>query len=106
MRAGILEETIKILKLNKRKSDFGAQLDTYTESENTIRAGVVENSGNRITDNFEIFYDYTKKFYVRRYVQLDEFDRILYKGKQWRILSINDDRHLNQKIITAELVNE
>ena len=106
MRAGMLEDTIKILKLTSSRSEFGAQVDTYTEPKNTTRAGVIENSGNRMDANYETYYEYSKKFYVRRYVDVDEFDRILYRGKQWRILSISDDRHLNQKIITAELVNE
>ena len=62
-------------------------------------------TGGRTDENHEIFYAHTYKFVMRRYVDVDDFDRILWKNKQYRILNIDDDRQFNQKIVMAELVN-
>lgn len=104
MRAGILNEIIQIARLHESTNDFGEQFDEYVPS-CTTRANVTPMSGGRADDNHEIFYAHTYKFIVRRYVKVDDFDRILWKGKQYRILNIDDDRTYNQKIINAELVN-
>lgn len=104
MIAGILTEQIQILKLIEKTNDFGEPMDFYEHS-CTTRANVTPLSGGRTDDNHEIFYAHTYKFIVRRYVDVEDFDRILWKGKQYRILNIDDDRVYNQKIINAELVN-
>ena len=104
MIAGILNEQIQILKLQQETNDFGEPMDFY-EPCCTTRANVTPLSGGRTDENHEIFYAHTYKFIVRRYVKVDDFDRILWKGKQYRILNIDDDRVYNQKIINAELIN-
>lgn len=104
MRAGILNEIIKIARLQESTNDFGEQQDMYMPI-CTTRAQVTPISGGRADDNHEIFYAHTYKFIIRRYVKVDDFDRILWKGKQYRILNIDDDHTYNQKIISAELVN-
>ena len=104
MRAGILTDVIEVLKLEQSTNDFGEQFDLYVPCCKT-RAQVTPISGGRADDNHEIFYAHTYKFIVRRYVKVDDFDRILWKGKQYRILNIDDDHAYNQKIINAELVN-
>lgn len=104
MRAGILNEVIKVLKLEQSTNDFGEAFDMYMPICET-RAQVTPMSGGRTDENHEVFYAHTYKFIVRRYVKIDDFDRILWRGKQYRILNIDDDRILNQKIINAELVN-
>ena len=104
MRAGILNEKIQILKLRQDTNDFGEQFDLYAPCCET-RAQVTPLSGGRTDENHEIFYAHTYKFIVRRYVNVKDFDRILWKGDMYRILNIDDDRPLNQKIINAELVN-
>ena len=62
-------------------------------------------SGGRTDENHEIFYAHTYKFIIRRYVNVEDFDRIMWHDKQYRVLNIDDDRALNQKIVTVELVN-
>ena len=104
MRAGILTDVIEILKLIEKTNDFGEPMDFYEPSCKT-RAQVTPISGGRADENHEIFYAHTYKFIVRRYVKVDDFDRILWKGKQYRILNIDDDSVYNQKIINAELIN-
>lgn len=104
MRAGILNEPIQILKLQQSSNDFGEQFDMYVPCCKT-RAEITPISGSRTNDNNEIFYAHTYRFVVRRYVDVDDFDRIMWKNKMYRILNIDDDRTYNQKVINAELVN-
>ena len=104
MRAGILQESIQILKLVPETNDYGESMDYYVPC-CTTRANVPPLSGGRTDENHEIFYAHTYMFIVRRYVKVDDFDRILWKDKQYRILNIDDDRVYNQKIINAELIN-
>ena len=62
--------------------------------------------GTREIQNNEIFYDYSKTFVVRMYVDMLDTDRIKYGDKYYRVISIEPDLHLQQKTILAELVNE
>ena len=105
MRAGGYEDRIDILKHKVSQSDSGEQKEYWDKSYST-RANVTQTSGNRTDPNNEVFYEYMKTFIVHRYVDVDEFDRILFKCRLYRILSIAEDRHLNQKTIVTELINE
>lgn len=105
MDAGSLDEKITILQLIHNRNDFGEVCDTYKPTHDT-KAHVIDNSGNKVDQNHETFYTYTKQFQIRRYVKVEEFWRVLYRGKMWNILSISEDRIMNQKILTCELVNE
>ena len=104
MRSGILTEVIQVLRLQQSTNDFGEQWDMYVPSCKT-RASITPMSGGRTDENHEIFYAHTYKFIVRRYVKIGDFDRIQWQKKQYRVLNIDDDRALNQKIITAEVIN-
>lgn len=104
MDAGSLEHTITILRLQQSTNDFGEQFDLYVPCCKT-RASVTPMSGGRTDESHEIFYAHTYKFIIRRYINIGDFDRIMWQDKQYRVLNIDDDRALNQKIITAELVN-
>lgn len=104
MRAGILTEIIKVLKLEQSTNDFGEQFDEYIPT-CTTRAQVTPLSGGRTDENHEVFYAHAYRFIVRRYVDIEDFDRIMWKGKQYRVLNIDDDRVYNQKVINAELIN-
>ncbi len=105
MRAGAYENIIKILKHSVIQTASGQQKESWEVIKQT-RANVRQTSGNRTDQNNEVFYEYMKTFIVHKFVEVDEFDRIEYNGKQYRILSIDEDRHLNQKTIMTELVNE
>lgn len=105
MDAGTLYEKIQVLRLERTTNEFNEQLDMYVPCCET-RAQVTPLSGGRRDVNHEVFYEHTYRFAVRRYVRIDEFDRILWREHQYRVMNIDDDRELQQKIITAQLVNE
>lgn len=91
MRAGLLTEPITFKKAVITKNQYG-QEETYWDNHIVTRGNVKFNSGNRVTENNEIVNTYTVTFTVRSYHKLDEFMRILWKGKLYRILSIEEDR--------------
>ena len=105
MQAGILDTEITILKLNSTVSEYGDQTEVYTEGD-TTRAHVVQIGGGRTDAVNEVDYIYKKKIQIRRYVDVEDYDRIRIKGKVYRILDIEDDRIINKKTLTLELVNE
>ena len=70
------------------------------------KAQVISNSGNKQDQNYETDYVYTKTFVMRSYVPCKEWDRILYKDKMWNVISVDEDRIMNNKTIVATLVNE
>ena len=105
MRAGAFEYRIEIYRHAVTQSYSGFQ-DEVWQLLTTTRANVVQTSGNRVDENNAIFYDYSKTFTVHKYVNVDEFDLVKFKGKYYRILSIDEDRHLNQKVLMTELVED
>ena len=105
MRAGILTEPITFRKASIVKNQYG-QEETYWDNYIITRGNVKFNSGNRVTENNEILNTYTVIFTVRNYHKIDEFMRVLWKGKLYRILSIENSREKQSLTINAELINE
>lgn len=105
MRAGPLYDKIDILHLVSERNEYGEQVDKYKKCCST-RAQIVHNSGNKNDVNHETDYTYTKTFIVRSYVPIKEFDRIGYKEHMWNVISIEDDRIMNNKTVIATIVNE
>ena len=104
MQAGILDTEITILKLSTTVSEYGDQTETYTDGA-TTRAHIEQIGGGRTDANNEVDYIYRKRIQVRRYVDVGDYDRIRLNGKVYRILDIADDRIINKKTLTIELVN-
>ena len=106
MQAGILNQKVDFYRLIVDKDDFGHESYTYEKTFST-KACITYNNGNRLIENQEIFFDNTLTFKVRSYCPVQDTDRIKYRDKYYRILSVNNEynKH-NQKIIIAELVNQ
>lgn len=105
MRAGIINEIIAIYRQMEVQSDYG-DISTSYQFMNFTRASVEHSLGNRKIQNDEIFYDYSKTFTVRIYVDVQETDRIKYRGKFYRVISIEANTHQQKQLILTELVNE
>lgn len=105
MRAGLLTERINVLQPVVTTNDYGEETTTWQNVYNT-KARLVHTGGNRMNVNNEIFYNYTKTFQIRSYVPIQEYDRILWDGKQYRILDIEPDRQQQQITVKTELVND
>lgn len=105
MQAGLLTEVITIQQPIINQDGFGANSISWDNCIFT-RASVNYNSGNRVNENNEIIFAYQVTFTVRVYHQINERMRIIWKGKKYRILSIELDKHKQRQIIRAELINE
>ena len=105
MQAGILKDKIDITRFDKVKNDYGEETISYTYIGST-RAGVINNPTSRTVINSEIQYPYTKNVVVRKYVDVKEDDWIKYKGKDYRILSIEENDTYQNKMLIVQLVNE
>jgi len=105
MRAGLLKELIQIITPQLEINDFGEQTTEWVNKYET-RARLIHTNGGRVNSNGEIFYSHMKTFEVREYVPIDDFDRIVWNDKQYRILDIEPDDDQMKKIIRVELVND
>ena len=105
MRAGLLTERIEILQPDVATNDFGEETTNWV-SIYTTKARLVHTGGNRMNVNDEILYTYTKTFQIRNYVPVQDFYRILWNGKQYRILDIEPEKQQQQITIKTELVND
>lgn len=102
MWAGILNEKILVHRYTKTKDDYGQEkvVDTVIGE---YRAGVSHQSTSRSVINSEISYPYQKRFIVRIYADITEVDEIEYNGKMYLIESIEENRELQNKMITVSL---
>lgn len=105
MRAGLLTEQIEIIKNVITANDFGEETEEWIPKYKT-RARLVHDGGDRTIINGEIFYSHAKTFQIRYYVPVDDFDRIVWENKIYRILNIEPDKNKQNKTIKAELIND
>ena len=105
MNAGKLTDKIEIFTPKITKNDVGEQSTEYI-LKLTTKANIQHIKGNRDIENNEVVYNYSRTFEVRIYVDVNEFDRIKWKNKYYRILDIDTNKELQQITILTELVNE
>lgn len=105
MRAGLLDTIILIHRPVVKTSESGQRIKDYVFHYKT-RARKVQYKGSRDIENKEILWNYPLMLEIYRYVDVNEQDLIYIDEKKYRILSIQDDRKQNKKIINCELVNE
>ena len=107
MIAGKLSKIITIEKLNIIKNNFGeVEAEEWIDKLPNIRSQVTYQNGNRVDENNELFFAYQITFTVRIYHDIEELDRVVYKNKKYRILSIEDNEELQLKNLRCELINE
>lgn len=105
MKAGILNEIINIYTHIQSINKYGEVVDSSI-LKTTTRANVSWNTGTRSIENNEKVYGYTKTFTIRSYVDISNTDIIEWQDMRYRIISIENRRGYNGKIILAELINE
>ena len=105
MRAGLLKEPIEIWRKTLTVNDYGEETEEWNSIYST-RARLLHDGGSRVIDNQQVFYDHAKTFQIREYVPVDDYDRIMWKGKFYRILNIEPDTAKMQQIIKTELIDD
>ena len=106
MIAGTLNENISIFRPSVGEGKYGPKKTVYVPYIRKTRARVNWNSGARTNENNEIFYGYNVTFSIRSYHKVDDYMRIKWNGKFYRILNIIPDKRLNELKIDTEVVNE
>lgn len=105
MKAGLLKERITVLESKNNTSEFGESKTSWFSKYST-RAFVKTTSQDRSTENNEIFFSTTVEFKIRFYHEINEWNRIQWNGKQYRILSIMPNKDAQEINIITELINE
>ena len=105
MQAGQLNEIITIYIPIHTKNEYGEVVEEWKKHTST-KANITYSGGNRNIQNGELFFGYTKIFKVYRYVDINESMIIEWQNKRYKIISIEDVKQYNEKIITAEIINE
>lgn len=106
MIAGLLDNVVVFQKQIKETDPYGHEKLRYVDAFQT-RANVKWNGGDRVISNDEIVYDNTLTFQVRSYCPIKSTMIILYKNKKYRIITVNKEDKLYDKIdIIAEEINE
>lgn len=106
MIAGTLNEIISVYKPFVGDGKYGPAQTEYVPYIKDTRARVQWNNGSRLNSNDEVVYDYSVTFSVRYYHKIDEFMRIKWRNKFYRIMSIIPSRAMNEQTIITQLVNE
>ena len=88
MNAGTLNKIVEIYQPSINTDEYGNQNTSYV-LKYTTRAAVSH-----------------KEFRMRRYVPIEDYDRIFYDGKYWRVLGIEHDNERQQIIVQTEICNE
>ncbi len=105
MRAGLLKETIEVWGKSLTTNEFGEETEEWT-LKCTTKARLVHNGGGRVLENEEIFFSHSKTFEIRDYIQVDDYDRIVWQNKKYRILNIEPDKKQMKLTIKAELIDD
>ena len=110
MRAGSLSEIISTLRPHIVKNEYGEEITQWVKGIESTRANVTYSSMDRKVESEinEVVFPATVIFKVRIYNEkkIGELDRIVWRVKQYRILSIEVDRVIQQLIIKTDRVNE
>lgn len=98
-----MTETITVKAPSVETNSVGEQVTTYTDKA-VIRARNVLNRGNRTNSEGDVWMPRTHTLEVRIYQNIDDHDIIAWKGKLFRILSLEVDRPLMcQRLIVEEI---
>jgi head-tail adaptor len=104
MIAGNLRHIIVVQRLSIIKDAYGAPTETYNTT-HTLKAELQSASGGKGVNNEEIFNSVQLNF-ITYYRDILESDRIIYKSKNYKILSIVEIGYKEGLRITVEKINE
>ncbi len=105
MMAGQYNEIIRLFRSIEVENEYGER-EIMQELVTTTRAKVETTGGNRQNENNEIVYNYSKTFYVRTYVPVENTSIIEYDDKKYRVITQDKRKEYNDIKIVTELINE
>lgn len=105
MRAGLLKNVVTVLKPTIIKNEYGEEETTYV-TKFTTKARLQHEISSRDIENTEVVFNYTEIFTFRIYQNIEETDRILYRGKYYRIFRMLEEPEHMSITVYCELINE
>lgn len=99
------QEKINIYRHIITQTEFGDYEDNLVFVK-SVRAGVLNQSQNKIFLNDELQFPQTRKFIVRSYVDVKENDVIEWNGHKWTVDSVITNKYYNDKEIETTVINE
>lgn len=105
MQAGLLNRIIEIYKPITTTNEVGAKSIKWVYIRQT-RAHVRQLGQNRGQEINEIVYPTTKEIIIRAYHNIDEFYRIKYDGKMYKIISIDNRHDFNDIVLLCDVIND
>jgi head-tail adaptor len=105
MRAGMLTETIEVVKPVIVETEYSGKKTDYATCCRT-RAEVLHRGGGKAIENAEIVTSYTVMFSIRMYHRITPDMIIIHNESRYRILDINPQKAQQRIIITGEVINE
>ncbi len=100
MRAGLMNERAEIVKLVRPKDNFGAETVTL-DSKGMFWVTVASDVDAREIGGDRILYTNVLTFKFRLLIPLASDDIIRYNGKDYRILSVQDNKIRDYKEVKA-----
>lgn len=106
MRAGLLNEVLKILKKVTHYDSYGSGVASWEPACGTIYASVsYGNSGFAVNDG-ESVYSQVVTFKMRYTDEVTEYCRIEWQGRLYRVIGIDRYRSRGEMQVKAELITE
>lgn len=105
MQAGKLNEIITVEQPVTHKNELGEVVDCVYAKKFSTKAQVIYKSGTRTVD-YSIQTEYTVQFVIRIYHEVKETDRVLFRGRAYRIESIECSREYQLIKLNCSLINE
>lgn len=105
MMAGQYNEIVNIYQSEEVENEFGERV-VHLKFQERTRAKVEFTGGSRSNENNEIVYDFTKNFYLRSYISINDGNIIEYESRKYRVITYDKRREYNDIKVVTELINE
>lgn len=106
MRAGLLTQTVDILRSERVKDKFGATAATWTAVATGLHARVTYGQGSLGVSQGEQVYRQTVTFQTRYTTAVTEYDRLRWQDRLYRITAIERYPERGELRLTAELITQ
>lgn len=104
MQAGTLKDILEIHRKFDYRNEYGEKTTEYVKI-GSVRCCCVPLRGEREIQNNEIWFEYIKEFKVRLHTDIEEDDRIFYKGRWYVVTSLFEDMTKQTISLTTKRIN-
>lgn len=106
MRAGLLNELIDVVRRTTATDKFGAVVETWADALTGLHASVSYNQSGFGVSQGEAVYTQVVTFRIRYNDGVQEYDRIRWQGRLYRLQAIDRYRHDGYMLLKCELITQ